>query len=359
MNVLIDIGHPAHVHLFKHFAWEMLKDGNKVLFTCREKEFEIELLKYYGFEFISFGKKYSSTIGKLAGMLEFDAKEFIVGLKYKPDVLLSHGSIYAAHAAFLLRKPHISFEDTFNFEQIRLYAPFTSAILTADYANPLNASKVVRYSGYHELAYLHPNRFPHKLDIDGSFTPPSGRYALLRFVSWNASHDSGHTGISVENKILIAEELSKYAKVYISSEKPLPPVLEKYKIQVPPQYIHHFMSGADLIFGESATMVSEGAVLGVPGIYIDNTSRLYTQEQEKNYGMVFNYSESETDQKLALAKAIELLRDSDLKRKWSTKRNQLLQDKIDVTSFLMWFVKNFPTSMAKVKADSKYQQQFK
>jgi len=36
----IDIGHPAHVHVTKHFAHEMEQRGHQVLFTCRQKEFE-------------------------------------------------------------------------------------------------------------------------------------------------------------------------------------------------------------------------------------------------------------------------------------------------------------------------------
>ena len=39
MNILIDIGHPAHVHMFHCFAIEMQKSGHQVLFTCRDKEF--------------------------------------------------------------------------------------------------------------------------------------------------------------------------------------------------------------------------------------------------------------------------------------------------------------------------------
>ena len=65
MRILIDIGHPAHVHLFKHFAWEMQKKGHTIFFTCREKEFEIYLLEKYGFAFKSFGKKYFSPLGKI------------------------------------------------------------------------------------------------------------------------------------------------------------------------------------------------------------------------------------------------------------------------------------------------------
>ena len=45
MNILIDIGHPAHIHLFKNFAWEMQKKGHKILFTCRDREFLLRLLQ--------------------------------------------------------------------------------------------------------------------------------------------------------------------------------------------------------------------------------------------------------------------------------------------------------------------------
>ena len=45
MRILIDIGHPAHVHIFKNFAHEMEKRGHELLFTCRDKEFEIAPLE--------------------------------------------------------------------------------------------------------------------------------------------------------------------------------------------------------------------------------------------------------------------------------------------------------------------------
>jgi predicted glycosyltransferase len=116
MRILIDIGHPGHVHLFRPFAQQMIKNGHAILFTCREKEFEIELLKAAGFSYKSFGKKHKTIIGKIWGLIKFDVLEVITALKFKPDVLLSHGSPYAAHAAFLLRKKNIALEDIGNSE---------------------------------------------------------------------------------------------------------------------------------------------------------------------------------------------------------------------------------------------------
>ncbi len=360
MNILIDIGHPAHVHLFRLFAKEMQQKSHKVFFTCRDKEFEILLLEQNGFAYKSFGKKYNSVLGKVWGMVEFGIKEVLAALKFKPDLFLSHGSIYAAHAAFLLRKPHISFEDTYNFEQIRLYKPFTKHILTADYEHPLKSTKVIKYAGYHELAYLHPNRFtPDKTVLQELGVTDKEPFIIMRFVSWNASHDIGHTGISFTNKQKAIEAFGKYAKVFISSEGQLPKELEEYRLPIKPHRIHHAMAYASLIFGESSTMVEEGAMLGIPGIYLFNGSTYYTKHLKKDYEIIFNYSESKEDQLKAIAKGVELLQQENLQALWQTKRQKLLSDKIDVTAFLVWFIENYPQSATVMKENPDYQYKFR
>ncbi len=360
MNILIDIGHPAHVHLFKNFAFMMQKKGHKVLFTCRDKEFEVYLLKKYGFDFKTFGKKYISSIGKIWGLVEFDVKEFIVGLQFKPDVLLSHGSIYAAHAAFLIGKPHIALEDTFNFEQIKLYKPFSKVILTSDYNHPLKSAKVIEYAGYHELAYLHPNYFiPDKSVLSMLNIQPDEKYVIIRFVSWNASHDKGHKGISFENKVKALKTFEKYARVFISSEKKLPQELKHFQIKIPPENIHDVIAFSSLLFGESSTMAEEAAMLGVPSIYLYNGSTIYTQHLEKEYGLMYNFSESNVDQEKAIEKGEELLSKSNVHNDWNKKTRMMLSTKIDVTAFLVWFIENYPMSVKTMKTDSDYQYNFR
>jgi uncharacterized protein len=360
MRILIDIGHPAHVHLFKNLVHESLKKGNEVLFTIRDKEFERELLKSYRFNFISFGKHYKSLFGKLIGVFKFDLQLLVTSIRFKPDVFLSHGSPYASHIAFITGKPHISLEDTFNFEQIKLYKPFASAILTADYPHPPVGKYEIRYSGYHELSYLHPNVFrPSETVLLTLNLKPREKFVILRFISWSASHDLGHKGISFDNKLRIVKEFSKLAKVFISSEKPLPTELEKYHIPIAPEQIHDAIAFSSLMFGESATMTSEAAVLGVPGIYLDNTGRYYTKEQEEKYGLVYNYTESEKDQISAIEKGIEILSGDEIRKNWQLKRVQLLADKIDVSAFLLWFVENFPQSLTTMKENPDYQKKFK
>ena len=359
MRILIDIGHPAHVHLFKNFAYEFEKKGNKVLFTTRTKEFEIELLNSYKLNYISFGKHHQSLLGKIWGLLKFDLQLLVTAIRFKPDIFLSHGSPYASHVAFITRKPHISFEDTFNFEQIKLYRPFTSAILTADYPHPSIGKHEIKYSGYHELSYLHPNVFkPSETVLLALKLKPGEKFVILRFISWSATHDRGHNGFSLLNKLRIVEEFSKYAKVFISSEKPLPPRLEEFKIPIAPSQMHDAIAFSSLMFGESATMVSEAAVLGVPGIYLDNTGRYYTKDQEEKYGLVFNYTESEKDQIKALEKGVEILSGKESSKSWQKRRANLIGDKIDVTAFLVWFVENYPQSIITMKENPDHQRNF-
>jgi len=358
MNILIDIGHPAHVHLFKKFAIEMIEKGHFVFFTVREKEFEIQLLKTFNFQYKILGKHHKTKIGKLWGLFFFTLRLFFWARQKESDVFLSHGSMYAALASWLLRKPHISFEDTFNFEQIKLYKPFTTCILTSNYQHPDLGHKNIQYSGYHELAYLHPAQFsPNPKVLQELNLKKDDTFSIVRFVSWNASHDTGHKGISLKNKITLIKELQKYGTVLLSSESALPEELKDFEFPLEANKIHDAMAFASLVFGESATMASEAAVLGTPAIYLDNTGRLYTTELQSKYKLVFNYTESESDQIAAIEKASEILSSYDIAI-WEKRKKALFEEKIDVTRFLVWFISEFPASMNKMQKNPDIQRSF-
>ena len=138
----------------------------------------------------------------------------------------------------------------------------------------------------------------------------------MRFVSRTAVHDIGHKSLSTEMKIRATKEFSKHAKVFISSEIKLPDDLRPYKIPVPPEKMHDALYYAEMFYGDSSTMASECACLGTPAIYIDDVGRGYTEEEEKKYGLVFNYTASVIDQERSIEKGIELLQQLDIKRDW-------------------------------------------
>ncbi|MBW1612696.1 MAG: DUF354 domain-containing protein [Deltaproteobacteria bacterium] len=354
MHILIDIGHPAHVHLFKNFAWEMQKKRHEIFFTCREKEFEIHLLKSYGFQYKSFGAKYKSRFGKILGLVNFGIKELITGINFKPDIFISHGSIYAAHAAFLLRKPHISLEDSGNMEQIRLYLPFTQAVITPDVLEVDLGKKMINYSGYHELAYLHPNNFvPDNSILDKYGLDIREEYAIIRFVSWSATHDKGQLGFTErEKKEVIDYLIKKKIKVFITSESELPIEYNQYQNIFPPESIHHFLAFARIVISEGATLASEAGVLGAPTIYVNSIKRCYNEDQEERYSTVYNYRSGS-----GVLKRIEEL--VSVKRSDFGISKKMVDEKIDLTAFLVWFVEDWPESFNIMKENPDYQYRFK
>ena len=347
MKILVDIGHPAHVHLFKNMIWNLEKDGHEVKITAREKEIVLYLLDVYRFKYENLGKHHKKLFNKLVGLITRDYKLYKVAKKFKPDIFISHGSMYAAHVAKLLGKSHISLEDTENStEQIRLYAPFTDVILTSTCFKKNLGKKQVRYNGYHELAYLHPNYFkPDPSVLNDLGLSKDDKFIILRFVSWNASHDIGDRGFT--NLMNAVKSLEQHGLILITSEKRLPPELEKYKITVQPEKIHYLLYFANLYIGESATMASESAMLGTPSIFVSTSRRGYTDELESKYGLVYNFSDPQKRQEHALEKAFELLENENIKREWEKKRMKMLSEKMDVTKFMTEFIEEWPDTFLK------------
>jgi uncharacterized protein len=62
MNILFDISHPAHVHLYRNAIKELMKT-HQVYVTCRNIPVIIELLEYYKIPFSLLGKKTKIVVG--------------------------------------------------------------------------------------------------------------------------------------------------------------------------------------------------------------------------------------------------------------------------------------------------------
>jgi len=358
MKILIDIGHPAHVHYFRNLAELFVREGSDVLFTTRDKEVAVKLLNHFGLKYVNFGKPFKSRIGKLWGLFWFTLRLFLVAVRFKPDIYLN-ATQYSAFVAWLFRKPHISLEDTFNSEQVRLFLPFTSVVLTGNYNHPDLGRKQITYSGYQELAYLHPLRFKPDPRIKSDLgIGPNERYVILRFIAWKASHDFGSRRLTLEQKGELIRELEKAAVVFISSEADLPVEFTKYRLNVPPHKIHDVLAFASLYVGEGATMASECAMLGTPAIYINQQNqqdRYYICEQEQKYGLIFSHDNIDA----VIKKSTEMLANNDVKKTFNQKRDQMLADKIDVTAFLVWFVERYPESLRTMRKNPEYQLKFK
>lgn len=349
MRILFNIAHPAQVHLFKNLIWNLEKKGHEYKITAVDKDVSIQLLNAYGFNYEVVGAAQSSLFSKATELIKIEHKLYNISKSFKPDILVGESNPYIAHIGKILKKPSIIFDDTEHaWISHFIMDSFTDVICTPScYLKNLGKNQI-RYNGYKELAYLHPNYFePDPDDLDKIGLSKKDIIIVLRFVSWDADHDIGQHGI--KNKIEMIEELEKYGQVLITSEMPIDKELEKYKIKVSPEKLHNLLSYATLYLGEGATIASECAILGTPSIYVSSLvgKMGYLAELEQKYGLVLNYKDCDK----ATEKAIELLQKPNLKDEWKNKRDLLLKDKIDVTAFMVGFIENYPKSLENMKKE--------
>ena len=355
MRIFIDIGHPAHVHYFKHLIWTLQKKGHEIFISARDKDCTLSLLEKYDLSFYNRGVGANSLAGKFCYLIAADAKLVKKAKAFRPELFLSFGSSYAAQVAWLLKKPHIAFEDTeiARFEHL-MYVPFTDAIFTPIVFKKSFGRKQIRFSGYMELAHLHPRYFaPDESVLDKLNVGGGEKYIVVRFVSWSASHDMGHRGFRFDQKLELIKALEKSARIFISSEDVLPPELDQYRLDISPEQIHQVLYFASLYLGEGATTASEAAVLGVPAIYV-NDLKAGTIDSQIKYGLIFQLPDFEGCKQ----KAAELLNMSNLKKTFRERRDAMLKDQIDVTAFMDWVIEDYPDSISTLKSDSNYQLRF-
>lgn len=336
MHILCDISHPAHVHFFRNAIDLWRRRGREVTIVSRAKDITLELLDQYGYQHTCLSTARRGLLGLGLELLEHEGRLYRLFRANPPDIFIEIGGTFIVHAAKLLRRPSIVFYDTENAKVSNAITyPFASAICTPQCYQGEAGPQHIRYEGYHELAYLHPNCFqPDPAVLEQLGLTPADTYFVVRFVGWTSGHDIAQHGFSPAGKLKLVQTLEQFGRVLITSEAPLPETLARYALRLPSALIHHVLAFSTLYIGESATMASEAAVLGIPAIFVSPVGRGYTDEQEQKYGLCFTLK----DEAEAINRATDLLSRPQLKAEWQAKRRRLLAEKVDVTGWIVRFV---------------------
>lgn len=336
MRILIDIGHPAHVHFFRRPAELLRQRGCELMVTSRHKEMATDLLDAFGIAHVPLSAMGAGDRrGLFRELCERDVRLLRVVRSWRPDVMAAIGGIFIAHAGLLSRARSLVFYDTENARlQNALTYPFAGRVIVPRcYAAWTPRRRTLRYPGYHELSYLRPPYFnpDRAIALANGLSVERPTY-LLRLVSWRASHDVGERGLTWDAVRRAGARLQAVgAHVLISSEAELPADLQPHAYAGDTAQIHHVMGHCAGFFGESATMASECAVLGVPAVYAAHTGRGYTDEQEMRYGLVRNVRTLDT---AALDDGIAWLLGFDAEDA-RRRRQRLLDDTCDVAEFVV------------------------
>lgn len=344
IRILLDIGHPAHVHLFRNAMRIWQERGHSLAITIRDKDITAKLLDLYGFSYTVASVAKKGTLGLAYEMFEHDWHVLKVAIQHKSQVLIGT-SVAVAHVAPLIGAKSMVFtEDDASVAPtfVRLTYPFAHAIVTPTCLNEDHGARHITYEGYQKLAYLHPNYFTPDPEVLSKLgVTPGEPYSILRFVSLNAAHDRGEAGLSLQTRIKLAKKLSEHGRVFITSETPLPIELEPYRIRISPTDIHDALYYASMFIGDSQSMTVEAAILGVPAIRVNTFADRCTvlQEIENKYGLCYSFFPSQEAELFEMID--ELICTKDLKAHWQDKRALLLAQKIDVTAWMVDLVEKY------------------
>lgn len=352
LRIALDITHPAHFHFFKNAILEWQLRGHDVLILSRDKDLTLQLLDEVGWQHTPLSKAREGKVGLTLELVEHSLGVLKAIRRHRSQVIAAIGGTFIVYPALLQRIPSLLFYDTENATlSNRIAYPVATRIFTPRAYRDVIGQRQQRYNGYHELAYLHPNYFtpnPAKLAVEG--LKADDPFTFIRLVSWKSHHDAGDYGIHDLHQVI--QRLERYGRVIISSEAPLPDSLKAYERQGLVGDVHDTLAFARLYFGESATMASEGAMLGVPGIFLSTSSRGYTDEQEKLYQMVFNFNGNQAIQEDALQRAEAILNDASSGAIYQKNREKMLAELIDVTAFIVGTVEDYARSGIKGREDA-------
>ncbi len=255
----------------------------------------------------------------------------------KPKLLIGSAAELTVLGKLFGIPSYIFFED--DFEAVKKFAkiagPFATKLICPDCCSAWKWNdKKLGYKSYHELAYLHPNHFtPNEEKVKSIFNLNEKNY-ILRFAQLTAYHDVGKSGITTAIAQQLIDMLSAKGNVFITSERELEPQFEKYRIQISPLDIHHALYFADMYIGDSQTMTAEAAVLGTPAIrFNDFVGELsYLEELEHTFTLTYGIKTNHPEK--LLQKVNELLKSSNLKQDWQSKRQKMLTKRIDFADFM-------------------------
>lgn len=324
------------MHQFKNLYWKFKNEYNlPVKFLIHNKDNALLLTQNYN---IDFELILNGTGSNLIKKLFIVIYGFIILLyKFlfiqKPHIVIGRSNIIFLMVCFVLRIPYIAFHDT-DHERIGVVFMkyFADYIITPDCSTISIPKKQTKLKTYKELWYLHPNIFtPNPNVLKEIGLSEHDKFFVVRFVSWEASHDVGQKGLSLEYKRKLIELLKLHGKIIISSEKELPTEFEEYRLKICPTKMHDLLFYATMYIGEGGTMASEAACLGTYSILVNPLIAGTFEELKNKYHLLVQ----ETNIDIIINKINEYFSMPIIPEDYKQNHINFLKDKIDVTEWMI------------------------
>jgi predicted glycosyltransferase len=325
MKILFDIIHLAHLNFFKNTIYTLKKQGHdvKISYLDRGKIEKVLTKEFPGFSFRKIGKYSNTSLGKPWMIF----KRFLLFTKYllkeKPDITTGVGDFILAFSSRLQGIPSVLFYDDYEFKiNFNLSLLFANKLIVPD-SIPGKSRKLVKYHGFKELAYLHPEAYGPSKEIISKISLKENDYVFAREV---AGISMNYTGLKKEGLLPFIKYLhSKKIKVVLSLEdKSRRQYYEPYCtiLEEPLEDIYSIMSYARFSLSSGDSMARESALLGVPCVYTGGR-HMKVNEPFIAWGGIFKIEKEEE-----IIKKIDELLNPEAKQEWALKIKRKIKDEL-------------------------------
>lgn len=332
-SVIVDIGHYPHVNFYKH-AIKALTGKNinvHVILRSRGNLVSIFEKECTHMPYILIGAHKRNIFGKMIGIVERDIAFLKYLRKIEFDVGTGFGSINIAHTTRFFGKPSVLFGDDSEYKLAYYLGNFLATIDVRPSHVPAYGKNLLKYPGFKELAYLHPNHFnPDKKALEPYDLNPY-EYVFIREVS---SASLNYRKLEMGNLSKILNYLKQMdLKILLSIEdKSLANLFKDHCIilKEPVEDIHSLLHFAAFTLSSGDSMARESCLVGTPAIYTGGRDMAINTELIKRSCMF------KVEDEKSIKNTIDYIISNNIKQEVEAKINQAIKEEwMDTTQVIL------------------------
>ena len=313
MNILFDINHPADINFFKQTILKLSLTEHNIFITYRPRGKLKKIIKFElsNFETHEIGKHYQNFVMKILGQLYRDILMFSFQRSNDINLSICFGPTNAI-SSWLNNIPYLAFEDDYEYKIPFFHSNlYSTKHIMPDYIKFEN-SKTIKYNGFKELAYLHPNLFSGNIKYLDQYGLTENNYVFIRDIS---SISLNYTNKHDTTIFKIIDYVKQHnLKIVLSLEDNC---LKKFFesdcliLNEPVSDIYSLMKYSKFVISSGDTMAREASILGVPSLYTGGRDMLMNTPLIRLGAMIkatsdieiknsiFNLSNSKSKQKIS------------------------------------------------------------
>lgn len=272
MRFLFDIIHPSDVNFFKNSINVLKKDNNiEIILRYRGKTFEIFRRELSDIHCTVIGRHNKALAGKILSV----SGRFVYLLLFQHnknfDASASFGSFHLNLTSKLNGIPSALFGDDYEYmgkfgRILHEYSGAKYRVIPASI--PIIGNNVLKYNGFKELAYLHPNYFKADKRCLDQYDLEPNNYVFIREIDKNSLN---YMNLKQLNLVKIIDTINDLGfKVVLSLENKTRANILKDKciiLEEPVDDIYSLLYFASFTISSGDSMARESCLVGTPTIY--------------------------------------------------------------------------------------------